>query len=190
MFPSSAFRQENYWNLKMYECLHKIFIAVFGLLHKMQYNWHQLLKHNTAGRKENLSSWERKREFPSSICFVFVPSFCIPWWSFKDHDYKTQEGVFGKLKHQTVAPKKGRQIDLPKNLLPSELMKSFERAGVMHRRWRICCSCCVMLGDVPRAHVMLAVTPFPLSASPNVLLKAPGDTDTATTRQRSRNNQG
>lgn len=126
MFCSSAFRQENYFSLKMYDCVHKGFIAVLGLLHKMQHNWHQLLKHNTAGRKENFSSWERKREFPTSICFVFVPSFCIPWESFKDHDYKTQEGVFGKLRHQTVAPKKGLQIDLSKNLLPSELMKSFD----------------------------------------------------------------
>lgn len=124
----------------MYDCLHKLFIAVFWLLHKIQYNWHQLLKPNTAGRKENLSSWERKSEFPTSICFVFVPSFCIPWESFKDHDYKTQEGVFGKKKHQTVAPKKGLQMDLSKNLLPPELMKAFEHGGVMHRRWRICCS--------------------------------------------------
>lgn len=131
----------------MYYCLHKLFTAVFGLLHKIQYNWHQLLKTNTAGRKENLSSWERKREFPTSICFVFVPSFCIPWGSFKDHDYKTQEGVFGKLKHQTVVPKKGLQMDLSKNLLPPELMKAFEHSGVMHRRWRICCS---LLRDVGR----------------------------------------
>lgn len=159
MFYSSAFGQENYFSLKMFDCVHKVFIAVFGLLHKTQHNWHQLLKHNAAGRKENLSSWERKREFPASICFVFVPSFCIPWGSFKDHDYKTQEGVFGKLKHQTVAPKNGLQIDLSKNLLPSELMKSSEPAGVMQRRWRICCRCCMMLGNVPQAHVMLVVTP-------------------------------
>lgn len=122
-----------------------------------------LPKCNTAVRKENLSSRERKREFPTSICFVCVPSFCIPWESFKNHDYKTQEGVFGKLKHQTVAPQNILRLIYQKNLLPSELMKPFEHGGVMHRRWRICCSCCVMLGDVPRAHVMLCVTPSPHS---------------------------